>query len=428
MFKKATDRTSNLIGSFRGVVTRGSRALAVLALATLACVVAPATAAQASATLAATAAAPAIPGSVSLTLATEVSAANGYPDGQLASVAYTLPPEFSSQISQLPTCDPSSFLNGPVTATNLTGVGNPSTACPNQAAIIGTAVANGFVPALPSVGTFIASGGLIVHTTGAYPLTLWLDYLTKTYGYVYLAFGGTVAQVGGQTVLTFDTTNTQQSPYEYGFPAVYSKYLAIGALAPTFTASGGAFSATGCASGSWSFGETVTYDGAYQPGGAYAPPAPPNDSASASVACATPNAGGGGGGTGAGSGTSGGGSSTGSGGAGSGGAGSGGAGSGGVAGSTTTTVPTSGQPSKPAAAKCVVPSVKAGATLGSVETLLKRAHCATGKIVTRTSANVTRKGKIVSRGVPKGRVIGLADKAGTKLKANTRVGITVSRG
>jgi beta-lactam-binding protein with PASTA domain len=30
--------------------------------------------------------------------------------------------------------------------------------------------------------------------------------------------------------------------------------------------------------------------------------------------------------------------------------------------------------------------------------------------------------------VPKGRVIGLADKAGTKLKANTRVGITVSRG
>lgn len=410
MFRKATDRTSDLAGSFRG----GPRALAVLALTTLVVLVAPAVPAQASATLAASVS-PATPGSVSLSLTTDLSTATAaaYPAAQLSSVTYTLPAEFSSQLSQASTtCDPSSFMSLATSVSGLsTGVSAPSSCA---TAIIGTASASGFAPAAGSA-EFSFNGGVILATSGTYPLTLWLSYQTKLLGAVDFAFGGTVTQAGGQTVLTFDTDNAQSSTYAYGFPPTYSKYLAINGLTLDFPDSGGAFTATGCATGAWSFGETVSYDAAYDASASdYDLPAPPNDSASASVSCSALTTGGGGGDTGdtgVGSGTSG--SST---------------GSSGVSGSTTTVPSTSTPSKKPAVAECVVPSVKSGATLSSVETLLKRAHCAVGKIATKPSANVTRKGKIVSRGVPKGRVIGLADKAGTKLKANTRIGITVSRG
>ncbi len=52
MFKNATDRTSNLVGSFRDVITRGSRALVLLMLTTFVGLVAQVAPAQASATLA----------------------------------------------------------------------------------------------------------------------------------------------------------------------------------------------------------------------------------------------------------------------------------------------------------------------------------------------------------------------------------------
>ncbi len=361
---------------------------------------------------------------MSLTLSTNLDTSTyrrpSIPTDQLLSVAYTLPAEFSSQLSQLSTtCDPSSFMSLASTVSGLnTGVNAPSSCA---AAVVGTASASGFAP-LAGTSAWTPVGGFILNTSGStYPLTLWLSYKTPGLGLLpggspttSFAFGGTVGQVGGQTVLTFDTDNAQHSTYSYGFPHTYSQYLAINGIALDFPDSGGAFAATGCATGAWSFGQTVVYAGALQ-SGLYSAAAPPNDTASASVTCSAPT--GGGGGTGGGAGTTG---------TGAGSTGSTSTGGSGVAGSTTT-VPATGKPSAPAA-KCVVPTVKPGATLSSVETLLKRAHCATGKIVTQTSANVTRKGKIVKRGVPKGRVIGLADKAGTKLKANTRVGITVSRG
>jgi hypothetical protein len=331
-----------------------------------------------------------------LSLTTNVSAASGYPDGQISTIAYTLPAEITNKLSQLPTCDPSLFLSASIV--------NLPTNCPDQAALVGTAAADGYAPAVASVSVINGSGS-IVHTSGPYPLTLVLHFSAPKLQ-VNLAFGGTVSPAG---VVTFDTTDAAGSPLGYGFPTLFSKYLAINGLVLAFPDTAGAFAATGCATGTWSFGESVTYAATAQPDRTYAPPGPPSDTAAASVACSSSTSAGGGNGSSTGS------SSNGSGSAGP------NSGSGGVGGATTTVPPSH-------VTRCVVPAVKAGATLSSVEALLRRAHCGVGRIVTKSSTNVIRHGKIVRRAVPKGRVIALSDRAGTKLRANTRVGITVSRG
>jgi hypothetical protein len=66
---------------------------------------------------------------------------------------------------------------------------------------------------------------------------------------------------------------------------------------------------------------------------------------------------------------------------------------------------------------CVVPSVKRGGTVGAAKRLLAKAHCAAGKTSTKHSSTVK-----------KGRVIGLAKKAGGSYAAGTKVGIVVSSG
>ncbi|WP_028062272.1 hypothetical protein [Solirubrobacter soli] len=65
--------------------------------------------------------------------------------------------------------------------------------------------------------------------------------------------------------------------------------------------------------------------------------------------------------------------------------------------------------------RCTVPAVKRGATLSSVKRKLRNANC-DARVVKRRS------------GVKRGRVIGLATKAGTVRKPGTRIGVKVSRG
>jgi len=359
---------------------------------------------------------PAKPGNVALTLATTLdSDPSGPPSDQLGSVSYALPGELSDQIAQLPACDPSTFV-GPASSVSVsltdiaTGVKAPSS-CP-AGSVLGSTNAQLF-EALTPHAPLTAPSGEIVHTSGAYPLTLWLNYYSPGYmSNLYIALGGTVAEVGGQTVLTFDTddaqgaTSSQGVELAYGIPSLAAPFVAINDLSVAFSSSGGAFAATGCSNGLWAFSEAITYTGYLTTSGGYdtyATPAPPAAAAATTVPCT-------------GSGAAGGGSS------GSSGSGGSSGGSGGVSGSTTTT------PGKGTTVACVVPRVSRGATLSSVETALKRAHCTVGHISRERSRNVVHKGKVVERAVRKGRVIAIGNRAGTKLKVNSRVSVTVSSG
>ena len=384
------------------------RALGLAAVTAALTLVAANSPAWASATLAASATPPA-PGPISLTLATTVSAGAAAPDGQISSVAYTLPPELSATLSQYPACNPSTFLD-PKSSEQLldTGVHNPST-CPDAAAIIGSATADAYVPYLTS-NVLAASGGEIVHTSGTYPLTVWLNFVSAKYGELNVAFGATLTQVGGQTVLTVDTDDAQGSALAYGYPTVIEPGVGVNNLNLTFsdTSAAAPVTAAACADGSWPFSETVTYVNGFDTNTKlYDLPAPPTDSALASVTC-TPPSGGGSTGSNAGASTTTSTTTTRT---------TSSAGTGGVKGSTT-----------PVAPLCVVPKVTRGAALASVKAKLIKAHCGVGRSIKERSTNVSRHGRIVTRGVPKGRVIELADKAGSRLKHNAHVNILVSSG
>lgn len=399
----------------RASVRRGALGMALVIAAAVGGLGGFSSLAWANATLSANVA-PAMPGSVAVTLTTVLdSDPTGPPSDQLGSVAYTLPSEFSDQIAQLPTCDPSTFI-GPMSSVSVsltqiaTGVTAPSN-CPADS-VLGTANAELFEALLPHA-PLTAPGGEIVHTSGAYPLTLWLNYNSPALGQIYIALGGTVVQSGGQTVLTFDTddakgaTDSQDVALAYGIPMEAAPFVALNDLTFTFSAnpSAAAFAATGCSNGLWAFSAAITYTGLLTTSGGYdtyVQPAPPAVTASATVPCT-------GSGAAAPGGSSGSSGSTG--------------GSGGVSGSTTTT------PGNPkAAAVCVVPRVQRGATLSLTENALKKAHCAVGHISKERSKTVVRKGKVIEHAVPKGRVISIADRSGTKLKVNSRVNVTVSSG
>ena len=76
-------------------------------------------------------------------------------------------------------------------------------------------------------------------------------------------------------------------------------------------------------------------------------------------------------------------------------------------------------PRRPQPARgCTVPSIKRGATLKSVKAKLAKANCRPPRKLTKQRSSKVRKG----------RVIALTRKAGTNLKAGTRVGIKVSSG
>jgi hypothetical protein len=83
---------------------------------------------------------------------------------------------------------------------------------------------------------------------------------------------------------------------------------------------------------------------------------------------------------------------------------------------TATETVTYTPPPAPAAVKCVVPSVKKGGKVSSAKKLLTKAHCKAGKTVKKHSKT------------KKGRVLGLANKAGKKYAAGKKVNIIVSSG
>ena len=79
--------------------------------------------------------------------------------------------------------------------------------------------------------------------------------------------------------------------------------------------------------------------------------------------------------------------------------------------------PSDPQPDHPGVDRCVVPKVRAGATVRTARAAIKQGNCSVGKTTKARSAKVK-----------KGRVIALSRKAGTTRSRGAKVGIKVSRG